>query len=526
MLWRTALAALLLVSAASADAAKLLRRGLDSEVESLDPQKGIAIYDISVQQDLLEGLTVLDIDRQPIPGAATGWEVSADGLTYVFHLRPDGKWSNGDPVTAGDFVYALRREVDPATGAADPTAIRPILNAEEILAGTEKDITKLGVEATDPLTLTIHLKRRAIDLPLKLADRSALPLHRATIEKWGNDWPRPGHFVGNGAYTLEDWVPQSSITLAKNPLYRDAAQVRIDRVQFIVTDDQQAAEKRWEADELDVFDRPPIQDLAKLRASYPGELVSAPIDVHRFITINMSRAPLGTDLRIRQALSLALDRETLAGKVLPDGSLPAYSMVPPVIRGYEAQPVFFKDMSMAERLTLARKLMAEAGYGPDKPLKLTMVYPTQEDYRRELAAATVMWKEIGVELTLDNMQWQVFLSQVQQKNYDLGILGEINLGDDLESSFQNYQSSNATYNWPGYKSEAYDADFARGLVAATEAERLSAFEAAERQMMTDMPELPVTFQVSNVLVHKRVIGWHADTLFPLTRWLDVKDSNS
>jgi oligopeptide transport system substrate-binding protein len=523
---RLALAALLLFTATGADAAKLLRRCLDSEVESLDPQKGIATYDIGVQQDLLEGLTVLDMTRQPVPGAAASWDISADGQTYRFHLRPDGKWSNGDPVTAADFVYALRRGVDPATGAADPTAIRMIVNAEEIIAGREKDVTKLGVEAADPLTLIIHLKRRAIDLPLKLTDRAALPLHRATIEKWGSEWPKPGHFIGNGAFVLKDWVPQSSITLVKNPLFHDAGAVKLDEVDFVLTDNQQTAEKRWEAGELDVYDRPVVQDLARLRAAYPGELVSAPINSRRFITINMNRAPLGTDLRLRQALSLALDRETLASKVLPDGAFPAYSIVPPVIAGYTGQPAFFKDMSMTERLVQAKRLMAEAGYGPDHPLKLTMIYPTQDDYRRELAAATQMWKEIGVELTLDNMQWQVFLSQVQQKNYDIGILGELGLADDLDNAFQNYLSDNPTYNWPGYKSAEFDADYAKGLVAATQAESFAAFAAAERRMMDDMPEIPVTFPVSNVLLHKRVIGWRAEVLYPLSRWLDVKDSNS
>jgi oligopeptide transport system substrate-binding protein len=523
---RLALAAILLFTATSADAAKLLRRGMDSEVESLDPEKGIAVYDIAVQQDLLEGLTVLDMNRQPVPAAASSWEVSADGLTYRFHLRPDGKWSNGDPVTAEDFVYALRHGVDPATGAADPTAIRMILNAEDIIAGREKDVTKLGVEAADPLTLVIRLKRRAIDLPLKLADRAALPLHRATVEKWGIEWPKPGHFVGNGAFVLKDWVPQSSIILTKNPLFHDAASVKLDEVDYLVTDNQQAAEKRWEAGELDIYDRPLSQDLPRLRAAYPGELVSAPINSRRFMTINMDRAPLGTDLRLRQALSLALDRETLASKVLPDGALPAYSIVPPVIAGYTSQYAFFKDMSMADRLAQAKRLMAEAGYGPDHPLKLTMIYPTQDDYRRELAAASQMWKEIGVDLTLDNMQWQVFLAQLQQKNYDIGILGELGLADDLDNAFQNYLSGNATYNWPGYKSAEFDADYANGLVAATQAESFADFAAAERRMMDDMPEIPVTFQVSNVLLHKRVIGWRAEVLFPLSRWLDVKDTNS
>ncbi len=524
---RLAFAALLLLGwAAPADAAKLLRRCLDTEVESLDPQKGIAVYDIGVQQDLLEGLTILDMNQQPVPGAASSWEVSEDGLTYRFHLRPDGKWSNGDPVTADDFVYSFRREADPATAAADPSVVSMVANLPEILAGKEKDVTKLGVEAEDPLTLVIHLSRRTVNFPAKLTDRAALPLNRATIEKWGNEWPKPGHFVGNGAFILKDWVPQSEIKLVKNPLFHDAAQIKLDEVDFVLTDNQQSAVKRWEAGEIDIFDRPPTADLIRLKAQFPDELVSAPMNARRFITINMTRPPLGTDLRIRQALAMSLDRETLAEKVLPDNSLPAYSIAAPVFPGYPSQEADFKAMTMADRLARARQLLAEAGYGPDHPLKLTMSYPTQEDYHRELGAVQLMWKAIGVDLTLDNMQWQVFLSQVQQKNYDLAMLGELGLTYDLDITFQNYQSDNATYNWPGYKSAAFDQDYRTALVAATDAERNADYAIVEHQIMEDMPEIPITFPVSHVLVKKRVLGWRAPVLLPLSRWLDVKDTNS
>lgn len=516
-----AAAALLLFQAADAEAAKVLRRGLDSEVESLDPQKGIALYDVDIQHELLEGLTALDMDLKPVPGAALSWDVSADSLTYTFHLRPDGKWSNGDPVTAADFVYAMRRGVDPKTGASDPAALRPILNAEAIIDGTEKDVTKLGVEALDPLTLRIRLEAPCVIFPLRMTDNSAMPLNRASIERWGSDWPKPGHFVGNGAFVLKDWVPQSQITLVKNPLYHDAAQVTLDEVDYLNTEDTQAGMRRWEAGELDEFDRPPVKELKRLKETYGPEFLEAPINSHNFLTINMTKGPLAQDVRLRQALNMTVDRETITQKVIQSGSLPAYGFMPPVIPDYVSQPMFFKSLSQAERVTKAKELMKEAGYGPGHPLKVTLIYTTSDQTRTQLLAIAAMWKQIGVETVLENMEWQVYLSKVQQKDYDIGAMGEYGLYNEPEDGLQNYISANSSYNYPGYKSAAYDKLFAAGRVATTVETRNRLFEQAEKQMMTDMPVIPMTDTLQHTLVHKRVVGWRANVVYPQSRYLSV-----
>jgi len=519
----TAAVALLLFQAADAQAAKILRRGLDSEVESLDPQKGIALYDVDVQHELLEGLTALDMDLKPIPGAALSWDVSADGLTYIFHLRPDGKWSNGDPLTADDFLYAMRRGVDPKTGASDPAALKPILNAEALIAGTEKDVTKLGVEVVDPYTLRIRLQAPCVIFPLRLSDNSAMPLHRASIEKWGNDWPKPGHFVGNGAFILKDWVPQSQIILAKNPNYHDAASVTLDEVDYLNTEDRVAGMRRWEAGEIDEFDFLPVKELKRLKETYGAEYLEAPINAHSFLTINVTKGPLAEDLRLRQALNMTVDRETITQKVIQNGSLPAYGFMPPVMPGYVSQSVDFKALPQAERVAKAKELMKAAGYGPDHPLKVTVIYPTSDQVRTELLAIAAMWKQIGVEVSLDNMEWQVYLKRVQQKDYDIGIMGEYGLYDEPEDGLINYESTNVSYNYPGYKNPAYDKLVEAGKVAITAATRNELFEQAEKQMMTDMPVIPITDTLQHTLVHKRVVGWKANVVYPQSRYLSVTD---
>ena len=508
---------------AHAEAARVLRRGLDAEIESLDPQKGIALYDVAVQHELMEGLTALDMDLKPVPGAALAWDVSDDGLTYTFHLRPDGKWSNGDPVTAEDFVYAMRRGVDPKTGASDPLALRPILNAEAIIAGQEKDVAKLGVEAVDPLTLRIRLQAPCLIFPLRMTDNTAMPLHRASVEKWGAEWPKPGHFVGNGAFILKDWVPQSAITLVKNPLYHDAASVKLDEVDYLNTEDPQAGLRRWEAGEIDEFDRPPVKELKRLQASYGAEMLEAPINSHNFLTINMTHGPLSQDLRLRQALNMAVDRETITTKVIPNGSIPAYGFMPPVVPDYVSQPVSFKSMGQPERVAKAKELMKEAGYGPGHPLEITVIYTTNEQVRTELLAIAAMWKQIGVDLKLENMEWQVYLSRVQQKDYEIGAMGEYGLYNEPEDAFLSYTSTNVSYNYPGYKNPLFDKLFHEGQVATTVAARNEFFEEAEKQMMTDMPVIPMTDAVQHTLVHKRVQGWRANIVYPQSRYLSVTD---
>jgi oligopeptide transport system substrate-binding protein len=507
--------------AGESEAGKVLRRGSDAELESLDPQKGVAVYDITVQKDLLEGLTILDMNKRPIPGVASSWDISPDGKTYTFHLRPESHWSNGDPVTADDFVYAMRREVDPTTGAADPSALAQITGAADLLAGRNKDPATLGVSAIDPHTLRITLERRTLNFPEKLTDPAALPLNRATIEKWGAEWPRPGHFVGNGAFLLKDWVPQDKIVLVKNSGYRDAAAVKLDEVDYIVTDNQATALKRWEAGDVDTFDRPLSKDVPHLRTAYPDELKSAPINSIRILTINMTKGVLSQDLRLRQALAMSLDRDILFRKVLQRGDMPAYSFIPPVVEGYKQQPADFATLSQADRVARAKQLIAEAGYGPDHPLQVKITYPTAEDYKLILGAVQQMWKQIGVEVTLDNMEWKVFLSTVQQKNYEIGILGETGSYDDPEDGLQNYISANPIYNWPGYNNAEYDKLFATALDAPDEASRTADFEQAERHMVSDLPLIPLAFVVSDTLVHKRVLGWDARVDFPLSRWLDV-----
>ncbi|HEV2675953.1 MAG TPA: peptide ABC transporter substrate-binding protein, partial [Aliidongia sp.] len=363
----TSLLALTLTILPASAAENVLRRPNTAEPESLDPQKITGLSEANVIRDLFEPLIALDADRHPSPGAAESWDVSDDKKTWTFHLRPGAQWSDGTPLTSADWVYSLRRLVDPATGAAKFDQIRSVVNAEEIASGREKDITKLGVVAVDPTTLRFDLAQPELILPLLIADVGAAPVPRAAIEKWANQWTRPGHMLSNGAYRLESWEPHDKIVLTKNPLFHAAAHVAIERVVHYPLDDPNRGVKQYRAGEMDWASLPKSQ-LAWARKEMAPELHVGDTDGLWYLFFNMKKGILAEHKGIREALSLAVDRQTIVTKIDPRGQKPAYAMVPTVMPDYTPQSYDWQASSYADRLARAKQLMATAGYGPDHPL--------------------------------------------------------------------------------------------------------------------------------------------------------------
>ncbi|HEV2675466.1 MAG TPA: peptide ABC transporter substrate-binding protein [Aliidongia sp.] len=510
-----------------ADAAgpEVLRRWNQAEVETLDPQKSTGIQDAQVEQDLYEGLTIWDANKHPAPGVAERWDVSPDGLTYVFHLRHGVKWSNGDPVTSADFLYGFRRLVDPKTAAGDIDAVRDIVNAEAINGGREKDLAKLGVEAPDPFTFTIHLATANLVLPELMTQRFVYPVHRATIEAHPSDWTRPGIVVTNGPFLLKSWVPHDQIVLVKNPDYYDAAAIKLDEVDHVVSDEDGTALKRYLSGDLDIT-RAPTRQLASLRKDYPNELHTGTARATYFMPVNMKRAPLGTDVRLREALAMTIDRETITGKIIVRGQQPSYSFTPEVIssHGYEPQKFRFTGASLADRIKRAKELMAEAGYGPDNPLKLTISYTTNEEIRSLMSAIASMWKtNLGVEVTLDNQEFQVLLTNLRRQNYEIGSLGfQIDFDDPVQYLRIN-QTDAGDFNSSAYANPAYDALIHQARVALDWPTRNALAEKAERILMDDVPIIPLFSYANNYLVKPRVTGWRNNEGDAPSRFLSIKD---
>jgi len=506
----------------SAQAAQVLHRPNDGEPDTLDPQKSTSAYGLSIDREMFIGLVSLSPKGEPIPGVAMDWAVSADKKVWTFHLRHDAKWSNGDPLTANDFVYSFRRLVDPKTASADYSDIKQVVNAEEIVAGKEKDLTKLGISAPDPYTLVMTLKDPRLILPLALTGGMDFPLHKATIEKWGDTWTQPGHMVSNGPYTLKSWTPQAEIVLAKNPLFWDAGTVKIDEVHWVEASDRETALRRYLAGELDWV--PLTRNTLKHgREVRPEEFHRADDNAFSFIMFNMTRGAWSKDVRIREAMSIAIDRKTLVEKINPLGEKEAYSVTPDVITNYTPQEYAWKSEPMADRLKRAKALMAEAGYGPDHPLTLTASYPTQESTRQILLAISAMWQPIGVKIDLQNMEWQVFVGQVNSRNFDIGTMALTGTYDDYESGLDNYRSDAGEYNVCGYSNPKFDDLFHRGQTATDIGVRRASMEEAERTMLADYPLIPLYYGVLNKLVNPKLKGFVDSNDLPQSRFLSFAE---
>jgi ABC-type oligopeptide transport system substrate-binding subunit len=372
-----ALTLVCLIGVPPAAAETVLRIANLAEPESLDPHKVLLNPQVHVVRNLFEGLVVLDPKGNVVPGAAESWSVSEDNLFYRFKLRANGKWSNGDPVTAADFVFALRRVEDPKTNAEQPEELYAIKNAEEVNAGKLAPAA-LGVAAPDDRTFEITLKAPTPYFLQALTLEQAMPVHEKSV-RLGGDWGKPGKLVSNGAYVLDDWKPSSHIRIVKNPQYWNAAKVAIDAIMFDPTENLATVLKRYRAGEFDiVYGNLPDDQLGFLKQNMPQELHIAPYAGVISYTLNTTKPPFN-DVRVRQALAMAINREVLVEKITQAGELPAYGLVPDGIANYVSQKVSWARMSQADRDGAAIKLMTDAGYGPKKPLNIRLAYPTSEN---------------------------------------------------------------------------------------------------------------------------------------------------
>jgi len=396
------------------------------------------------------------------------------------------------------------------------------VNAEEIASGREKDISKLGIVALDANTLRFDLKQPELILPLLIADVGADPVPRTAIEKWGAQWTRPGHILSNGPYRLESWQPHDQIVLTKNPLFHDAAHVAIDRVIHFPVDDPSRGVKQYRAGEMDWAGLPKSQ-LAWARREMAAELHTGDTLVLWYLFFNMKQGPLAEHKEIRQALSLAVDRQTIVDKIDPRGQKPAYSMVPALMADYTPQNYDWQALSYPERLARAKELMAKVGYTPDHPLKVKVSYTTSDDTRTYLLALGAMWKPIGIEVVLDNMEWQVYQTKLRQLDYQIGILSEVPEFDDPTEFLTPYRTDAGLYNHCGYSSAAFDGFMDKAAQATETGPRRAALEAAEHTVLADYALVPLQYGVANFLVNPRLAGWRNNLTYPQTRYLSFKD---
>ena len=492
--------------------------GNGAEPRDLDPHVVIAYTDYNILLSLFEGLTVLDeATSRPLPGMAERWEITDDGLSYTFHLRHDAKWSNGDPVTADDFVFSMERILSPELASEYAYMLAPIKGAEEYTGGKIKNFADVGVHALDPHTLQLTLARPTPYLLSLAAHQSWFPVPKATLLKFGTAhqrgtaWTKPENIVTNGPFTLETWAPDERIVVKKNPNYYAAASNHIDQVVFFPIGDPSVEERNFRTGQLHVTYGLPVNRVATYRAQSPSPLRIEALLETNYFRFNVAKPPFN-DPRVRRALSLAIDRAALVRSVLQDTRLPAYSLVPPNTAGYNSTGR--ADTNFAA----ARQLLAEAGFpgGHGFPPTEIQFSPPVID-PKVVEAIQEMWRrELGIDVAIAQLEYRVQIDNQHLLAFQISASRWIGDYND-PSTFTDLMTSQSGNNDTAWKNPAYDKLVDSAGRQRDEAKRYALLQQAEKLLIDEAPIAPIFFGTRTYLIRPEVKGW-VPTLLGLHRF--------
>ncbi|MGH6760668.1 MAG: peptide ABC transporter substrate-binding protein [Phyllobacterium sp.] len=524
----TALATILTVSGgafiAPAVAEVVYNRGNDTDPTTLDHHKTSTIAEANIFRDLYESLVTQDAKGKVVPGVAESWEISDDGLKYTFKLRENAKWSNGDPVAADDFVFAYRRVQDASLAAPYANMLFPIANAEAINKG-EKKPEELGVKAIDARTLEITLNAPTPYFLELLTNQVAYPLHKASVEKFGVDFTKPGNMVTNGAFMLENFTPNDKIVMKKNPNFHDAANVKIDVVNFIPFEDRSACLRRFEANEVQSCSDIPSEQMDYMTEKLGDQVHIAPYLGTYYLPVKGKGDTKLKDPKVRHAISMIIDRDFLAKEIWRDSMMPGYSMVPPGISNYD-NPVYldYKDKDILDREDEAKKLLEEAGVKPGE-LSVELRYNTGENHKNTMTAIADMLKGVGINATLFEMEGTGYFDYMKQDGpFDMTRAGWIGDYSDPQNFLFLFESDNTGFNYPRWKNADYDALMQKAGNTADLKDRGELLRQAEEIFLTEIPAIPILYYSSRALVSNKLKGWE-DNIMDVhgTRYLSIEN---
>jgi len=489
-------------------------RHIKDEPASLDPLKAVGLPEIQVIRDLFEGLTNQDAQGKIVPGVAQSWS-SSDNKTWVFTLRNNARWSNGDPVTAQDFVYSWQRLVDPKNSSAFAwfAGLSGIENAAAITKG-EMTPDKLGVFAQSKNQLKVTLDRPVPWFPALVANVALFPVPQKIIAQQGDSWTSPGKLVGNGAYQLSERVVNEKIVLTRNPHYWDDAHSVLTKVTFVPINEESSATKRYRSNDIDITESFPKNMYALLKKTLPGEVYTPDQLGTYYYAFNTQKGPTA-DVRVRKALSWSIDRKVIAEKVLGTGEKPAWHFTPDVTAGFKPLPTFMQQHDQNSLNAQAKSLLAAAGYGPGKPLKLKLLYNTSESHQKIAIAVASMWKKnLGVDVTLENQEWKTYIDSRNSGNFD--VIRASWVGDYNEpSTFLNLLTSGNSSNIARFNNADYDAVIAKASRETSDQVRNSDYNRAEQILAEQAPIAPIYQYTNGRLIKPWVKG------YPITNPEDV-----
>jgi oligopeptide transport system substrate-binding protein len=478
-----------------------LKRGLAGEPASLDPAAATDNYSTQVIQDLYEGLTGESSTGEVVPGVATSWTVDSTGTTYTFQLRSDARWSNGKPVRASEFVTAWRRVVDPAQRSPMSNELRVISGATAIIAGLRPP-TSLEVNAPTDDVLVVKLDQPAPYFPQLLAHSVTFPVYSDAIARTHD----PKTWVSNGPFTLSAWRPGSSLELTRNASYWDRANVKIEHVEYQIMPDQNSQFAAYRAGQLDMTDTVPPNAIDSLRREHSNELVIAPYLATAYFGLNTVTGLLHGNLKLRKALSMAIDRNRMV-TALALGQIGAYGLVPPGTWNYAPQRLEWATLDDAHRTMEARRLYIEAGYSPDAPLRLRLLFNSNPSIKQTAIMIAAMWKEeLGIDTTLTDEEFRVFLqSRRDKEKWDVVRLAWTADYNDASNFLDIFRLTSAN-NDTGYANPIFEKYLDDAAKTADQQVRRNFLEEAERTLLADYPIIPLYFFVSKRLVKPYVSG--------------------
>ncbi len=492
---------------------QILHKGNGPEVQDLDPHLVNSVASLNVISALLEGLVAEDPhDLHPVPGIAESWEISTDEKTYTFHLRHNATWSNGQTVSARDFVESYHRILSPKLASPIAYMLYPVANAEAFNKGTIDNFDQVGFRARDDWTLEITLANPTPYFLSLLNHYSWFPVHIPTIEKYGpvfergSRWTKPGRFVGNGPFTLEEWRLNSRIRVKKSATYWDAPNVALDEIVFHTIDSNDVEERAFRSGQLHLTDSIPVNRIDRYRRQYPELLRSDTYLGSYFFRVNVTKPPLDNRL-VRRALAMAIDRKAIVEKVWRGGQVPASCFTPPNTAGYTC------EASIPYDVDLARKMLAEAGYPNGRSFPpIEILFNTSENHKLTAEAIQQMWRQnLNVNATLLNQEEKVYFDSRRQRNYQ--IYRSTWIGDYVDpNSFLDLWVTDGTNNQTGWSNAHYDRLINEASQATDQAGRYAAFQKAEALLLNEAPILPVYFYTHTFLARPNVKGWYPTIL--------------
>ncbi len=503
------------------EAGPVLRVGNGAEVQNLDPHLVTGVPEHRILSALFEGLVDVDpVSMEPAPAVAESWKARADGLGYTFRLREDARWSNGDPVTAHDFIYAWQRILSPNLAAEYAYMLHCLKNARAFNLGEVTDFAEVGAKALDDYTLEVTFEHPTPYFLGMQIHYTWHPVHRATIEQFGamderdTKWTRAGNLVGNGPFTLEAWHPNEVIRVVPNALYWNAKAVRLDAIEFYPIDNNQTEERSFRSGELHLTETVPLDRVKWYRDNKPAVLHIDPYCGVYYYRFNVTRPPFD-DKRVRQAFAMALDREELTTYVMTAGEAPASFFTPPDTAGYTCETKVSFDP------VRARALLAEAGFPKGEGLPpVEILYNTNEAHKRIAEAVQGMWKEhLNADVRLLNQDWKVYLASMN--NLDYGVARSAWIADVLDPiNFLECFLTGGGNNRTGFASPAYDALLRQSSAEVEREARYALLQRAEALLLDEMPIVPIYFYTRKYLRAPQLKGFVPNALGYI-RWIDL-----